>query len=132
MGTFYSIEEAREHFQKDRFATENGMALDELTDEYSLCHVDLTERHLNAYGGVMGGVIFTLADFAFAVLCNNDHQLTVALNVNISFLSAPKGHTLYAKAVRVKNGRTTGVYSVEVTDETGRQVALFVGTGYKL
>ena len=132
MGAFRNIDEAREHFKKDKFATLNGMALDELTDEYSLCHVDLDERHQNAYGGVMGGAIFTLADYAFAALCNNDHQLTVALNVNISFLSAPKGKTLYARCERVKSGRTTGVYNVLVTDDTGRQVALFVGTGYKL
>ena len=80
----------------------------------------------------MGGAIFTLADYAFAALCNNDHQLTVALNVNISFLSAPKGNVLYARATRIKSGRTTGVYNVEVSDNTGRQVALFVGTGYRL
>lgn len=132
MGTYASLEEAREQFKNDRFATLNGMELDELTDDYSLCHVDIGERHKNAYGGVMGGAIFTLADFAFAALCNNDHHLTVALNVNISFLSAPKGHTLYARCTRVKSGRTTGVYNVDVSDDTGRQVALFVGTGYKL
>ena len=132
MGTYASLEEAREQFKNDRFATLNGMALDELTDDYSLCHVDLDDRHKNAYGGVMGGAIFTLADLAFAAMCNNDHQLSVALNVNISFLSAPKGHTLYARCTRVKSGRTTGVYNVDVSDDTGRQVALFVGTAYKL
>ena len=132
MGTFANIDEARAHFSQDQFAALNGMVLDELTDEYSLCHVELSRRHQNAYGGVMGGAIFTLADYAFAALCNNDHQLTVALNVNISFLSAPKGQVLYARCTRVKSGKTTGVYNVEVTDDTGRKVALFVGTGYKL
>ena len=132
MGTFNSLEEARAHFVNDRFATENGMTLDELGEGTCLCSVILTDRHKNAYGGVMGGVIFTLADFAFAVCCNNDHQLTVALNVDINFLSAPKGAKLFARARRVKSGRTTGVYQVDVTDDTGRQVALFTGTGYKL
>lgn len=132
MGTYKNIEEARAQFKNDKFATLNGMELDELTDDYSLCHVDIGERHQNAYGGVMGGAIFTLADYAFAAMCNNDHYLTVALNVNISFLSAPKGHTLYARCTRVKSGRTTGVYNVDVSDDTGRQVALFVGTGYKM
>ena len=132
MGTFADFDEARRLFEKDRFATENGMKLDELTDEYSVCSMTVTDRHRNAYGGVMGGAIFTLADFAFAALCNNDHQLTVALNVNISFLSAPKGEKLFARATRVKSGKTTGVYSVSVYDDTGRNVALFTGTGYKL
>ena len=132
MGTFENFEEAKKLFVRDRFAANNGMVLDELDDEHSLTHLELNENHLNAYGGVMGGAIFTLADYAFAALCNNDHNPTVALNVNISFLSAPKGKILYARATRVKSGRTTGVYNVEVTDDTGRQIALFIGTGFKL
>ena len=132
MSTFASIEEARAHFVNDRFATENGMTLDEIGDGTSLCSVTLTDRHKNAYGGVMGGVIFTLADFAFAACCNNDHQLTVALNVDIHIMRAPKGKNLFAREKRIKSGKTTGVYCVEVTDDTGREVALFTGTGYKL
>ena len=132
MATFNSLEEARAHFVNDRFATENGMTLDELGDGTALCSLTLTDRHKNAYGGVMGGAIFTLADFAFAACSNNDHQLTVALDVNVNFLSAPKGTRLLARARRLKSGRTTGVYIVEVTDDTGRLVAQFTGTGYKL
>jgi acyl-CoA thioesterase len=132
MGAFKNLEEVKNHFQNDRFATSNGAEVVEFNDDLCVCEMKLDDRHKNAYGGVMGGAIFTLADLAFAVMCNNDHQLTVALDVNIHFLSAPKGQKLIAKASRIKSGKTTGVYSVEVSDDTGRQVAMFLGTGYKL
>ena len=132
MSTFSTLEEAQAYFEGDRFATENGMTLDAIGDGTATCSMTLTQRHKNANGGVMGGAIFTLADFAFAVACNDDHLPTVALNVNINYLSAPKGGTLTATATRVKSGRTTCVINVMVTDETGRSVAQFVGTGFKL
>jgi len=132
MSTFKNTEEAREYFKGDRFATLNGMQLDELTEEMSVCSMTLGERHKNANGGIMGGVMFTLADLAFASLANNIHMPTVAQQVSINYLSAPKGGRLIAKAVCKKDGRTTMVLNVDVTDDTGREIAQFVGTGFKL
>ncbi len=132
MATFETLEQAQDYFTGDRFATDAGMRVKALTDDGSVCAMTLDGRHMNANGGVMGGVIFTLADFAFAVACNNDHMPTVAMNVSISYLSAPKGRRLTAQAKRVKSGKTTCVYNVMVSDDTGRDVAMFVGTGYKL
>ena len=60
----------RETFAKDRFATENGAIIEEVREHYARCSIKLTERHFNAAGGVMGGVHFVLADFAFAVATN--------------------------------------------------------------
>ena len=68
MSTFASTEEAREYFKGDRFATNSGMLLDELGEDYAVCSMTLNEGHRNANGGIMGGVIFTLADLAFAAL----------------------------------------------------------------
>ena len=132
MSTFKNTEEAREYFKGDRFATLNGMQLDELTDEMSICSMTLGEGHRNANGGIMGGVMFTLADLAFASLANNIHKPTVAQQVSINYLSAPKGERLIAKATCKKNGRTTVVLNVDVTDNTGKEIAQFVGTGFKL
>ena len=132
MGTFKSTEEAREYFKGDRFATENGMQVDELTEEYSVCSMTLTDRHKNANGGIMGGVIFTLADLAFAALTNQIHMPSVAQQVSINYLSAPKGERLIAKAVIKKSGRSSTIINVDVTDDTGRDVAQFIGTGFKL
>lgn len=132
MATFSGIDEARAYFQGDRFATENGMTLDAIGDGTAVCSMTLTTRHQNANGGVMGGAIFTLADFAFAAAVNNVHRPTVAQQVSINYLNAPKGKRLTATAHQRKDGRSTCVYVVDVTDDTGRDIAQFVGTGYKL
>ena len=91
-----------------------------------------SEHHHNAYGGVMGGAIFTLADFALAVVANDIHSLSVAQQVSINYLNAPKGNILYADAECIKNGRTTSTIQVKVSDDTGRDIALFVGSVFKL
>ena len=132
MANFDSIEEAREFFYKDKFAVNIGVTLDSLTEDEAICSLELTDEHRNAYGGVMGGVIFTLADFAFAVLSNQIHQLTVAQQVSINYLSAPKGDKLIAEAYCRKNGKTSSIVIVNVSDDIGRDVAQFVGTGFKL
>ncbi len=132
MGVFATLDEVREHFKKDTFATNAGMQVDDYCDDGCTCSVILGDGHRNAYGGVMGGVIFTLADLALAVTANNIHSLSVAQSVNINYLSAPKGKKLIAKAKCIKNGKTTSVITVNVSDDTGRDVALFVGTAFKL
>lgn len=132
MSTFNSVEEAREYFKNDKFAYNNGMVLEDLGEDFSLCSMELDDRHLNANGGIMGGVMFTLADLAFAALSNNIHRPTVAQQVSINYLSAPKGKTLKARAELVKNGRSSTIIQVRITDETGRDIALFTGTGFKL
>lgn len=132
MPTYKTLEEAQEAFKGDRFATVNGMQIDELGGDSCVCSMTLREDHRNAYGGVMGGVTFTLADFALAVTSNQIHSLSVAQQVSINYLSAPKGERLIARSRCVKSGKTTTVINVDVTDETERLVAQFVGTAFKL
>ena len=132
MNTFNSIEEAREFFKGDKFATNLGITLDKLDEDTCQCSLELNEGHRNAVGGVMGGVMFTLADFAFAVLSNQLHKPTVAQQVSINYLSAPKGEKLIANAICKKNGRSSSIINVDVVDDTGREVVQFIGTGFKL
>ena len=132
MADFKTIDEARAYFAGDRFATGSGMTLDELDGEHAVTSLVLDERHRNAFGGVMGGAIFTLADFAFAALTNDRERVTVAQQVSINYLSAAKGGRLTARASYRKDGRSSCVVNVNVTDDTGRDVAQFVGTGFKL
>lgn len=132
MANFDTLESAREFFYKDKFAVNTGVVLDEITEYEAVCSLEITDDHRNAYGGVMGGVIFTLADFAFAVLSNQIHQLTVAQQVDIHYLSAPKGEKLIAKATCRKNGRTSSIVNVDISDDLGRDIAQFIGTGFKL
>lgn len=132
MVNYDSVESAREFFYQDKFAVNTEIRLDDLTEDEAFCSLELSDEHRNAYGGVMGGVIFTLADFAFVILSNQIHQLTVAQQVSINYLSAPKGDKLFAKATCRKSGRTSSIIIVNISDDLGRDVAQFVGTGFKL
>lgn len=64
------LDELRAFFAQDRFATENGAYVEEAGENYAKCSMELTDRHKNARGAVMGGVHFVLADFTFAVATN--------------------------------------------------------------
>ena len=132
MRGFASIDDARVFFAGDRFATESGMTLEELDESHAVTSVEIGARHRNAYGGVMGGAIFTLADFAFAALTNDLERKTVAQQVSINYLSAPKGEKLTATATYKKDGRSSCVVNVDIVDDSGREIAQFVGTGFKL
>ena len=78
----------------------------------------------------MGGAIFTLADFAFAVAANCGEKSVVTLTSQISYLGTAKGSRLIAEAKRVKQGRSTGYYTVSIRDELGAPVAEVTGTGF--
>ncbi len=132
MPTFKDIGEARAYFAGDRFAVENGVTLDELGENWARCSMNVTPRHLNANGGVMGGAIFTLADFAAAVAANNVYRPTVSQQVSVNFLSGSRGSRLIAVARCRRDGRNSCVYNVDVTDDLGRDIAQFIATGYKV
>ncbi len=127
------IEKAREFFYKDKYAREaSGIQIDEIGEHYSKCSMKITENHKNAYGGVMGGAIFTLADFAFAVASNYNAPQTVSVTSQINFIGMAKGQCLIAESKVIKDGRTTCLYDVFITDELGTKVAYVTVNGMKL
>ena len=129
-----NLTKAREFFEKDRFATaQAGCKIIEVGDFYSKCSFKIEERHLNGMGHVMGGAIFTLADFSFAVASNfNNAEKVVSVTSQISFLASPKGTELFAESSLIKNGRSTCIFQVKVYDDTGTDVAFCTMTGMKL
>ena len=124
------MEEVRKIFEGDRFATENGAVIEEIGDRSATCSLVITDSHRNAMGAVMGGTYFMLADFAFAVAANWERMGCVSLHSDISFLGTAKGEKLTAKAVCVKDGRSTSCYRVDVTDDLGNLAATVTVTGY--
>jgi acyl-CoA thioesterase len=83
---------------------------------------------LNGLGTAHGGMIFALADTAFAYVCNSRNVATFAQHASISFLSAGReGERLTAEAREDAAEGRTGVYNVRVTGEDGRVVAIFQG-----
>ena len=125
-----TLEKVRKIFEGDRFATENGAVIEEIGHHSATCSLMITNSHRNAMGAVMGGTYFMLADFAFAVAANWEKMGCVSLRSDISFLGAAKGEKLIAKAVCIKDGRTTACYRVDVTDEYGNLTATVTTTGY--
>lgn len=125
------VEQANAVFQNDRFATDTcGAKIQNITPEEVICTMDITEKHLNAAGTVMGGAIFTLADFTFAIASNFQKTLTVSLNSQISYLGVAKGKQLISHSECIKEGRTTCFYLIHITDDLGNQVADVTITGY--
>lgn len=116
-----ALERAREFFAKDRFATQvMGIEIDCVDEKGAICSLTLDERHINAEGDIMGGVIFTLADFAFAVAANLDQPKTVTLSSQTTFLYPPRGKRLIAQAVQIRRGHNTCYYQVTILDCEGK------------
>ena len=127
-----TIEEVRKIFEGDRFAMQNGAVIEEIGDHSATCSLVITDLHRNAMGAVMGGTYFMLADFAFAVAANWEKLGCVSLHSDISFLTSAKGKKLIAKAVCIKDGKSTACYRVDVADDLGNLTAMVTVTGYHI
>ncbi|MBQ9041731.1 MAG: PaaI family thioesterase [Eggerthellaceae bacterium] len=126
------IEEVREYFANDHFATEAcGCRVVEAARGHAVCEFDIADIHRNATGNVMGGAIFTLADFALAIGCNMGEEPTVSVNNNIEYMSAAKGTKLIATCSVDKSGRALGFYTVDVVDDLGTPVAKMTATCFR-
>jgi acyl-CoA thioesterase len=105
-----------------------GLVIEEAREGYARVRMQVRPDMANGHGIAHGGMIFALADTAFAYACNSRNSVAVAANASISFLSPARvGETLTAEAEeRARNGRS-GVYAARVTATDGRTVAEFQG-----
>ena len=126
-----TLDRIREIFSADRFATSTtGIYIEEASKGHSRCSLDVRPELLNANGVVMGGALFTLADFAFAVASNCESMNTVGVTSQISFMTTAKGSKVTAEARCAREGRNMCFYEVTVSDDTGRTVAKASMTGH--
>lgn len=114
--------------QRDSASAMLGMVVELDEPGHAIVSMPVREDMLNGFAITHGGLVFALADTAFAIACNEDERVTVAAGADITFLKSTRaGQTLTATAVRrVVSGRT-GLYDVTVTDEIGDAVAEFRG-----
>ncbi|MDE5866462.1 MAG: PaaI family thioesterase [Lachnospiraceae bacterium] len=126
------LEEIRNRFKNDHFATDvTGIVIDSAQPGKAVCSITLEARHMNENNVPMGGAVFTLADFTFAIAANGySDRKTVSQNVSITFLAPAKGNRLIAEASCLREGRTTALYMADVRDELGTYVAHAVVNGY--
>lgn len=127
-----NLDTIAQQMREDPFACSLGIELLEVREGYAKAALTIQEHMLNFHGIPHGGVIFSLADAAFAAASNSHGQVAVALNVNINFLAAVSpGARLTAEATEEHLGRRTGLYRLAVTAEDGALVALAHGTVYR-
>ena len=118
--------------ENDHFSRWMGVELLEVREGYSRIRMVIRQEMVNGFGIVHGGIPFSMADSAFAFACNNRNNLSVALDVTISFIKAMHlGAILTAEAREVHNGRSTGVYLITILNQRDEQVALFKGTCFR-
>ena len=124
-------ERMQRYFKNDRFAERANIELLSVSPGYARAKMTLHPHHLNGYGTVQGGAIFTLADLAFAAASNSHGTVAVAINVNITFMKAGQAGTLWAEAREISRNFKLGTYTVEVKDDAGDLVAVFQGMVYR-
>lgn len=127
------LQKAKDRFKNDLFATETtGIEIMEVAELHAKCMLYLQPKHKNAMGAVMGGVIYTLADFTFAVAANYDDLETVSVSGNIVFLKSTNTSVLYAEAKCVRNGRKNSFFDIDVTDDSGKLISKVSIVGTKI
>lgn len=105
-----------------------GIRIEEARSGYARLSMTVRADMLNGHRIVHGGMVFALADTAFAYVCNGRNEKTVAAQAGIVFLgSAEEGETLIAEAEESATAGRSGVTRVTVRTADGRSIAEFTG-----
>ncbi|MCD2441346.1 hydroxyphenylacetyl-CoA thioesterase PaaI [Agromyces sp. SYSU K20354] len=118
----------RPMMDRDRASAALGMVVERDEPGIAVVSMRVRDEMTNGFHITHGGLVFALADTAFAIACNEDDNVTVAAGADITFLkSTVAGQTLTATAVRRTRSGRTGLYDVTVVDDGGDVVAEFRG-----
>ena len=121
----------RPMLQRDHASAALGMVVHRDEPGEAIVSMPVRLDMTNGFGLTHGGLVFALADTAFAMVCNDGDAVTVASGADISFLKATRaGQTLTAHARRRSASGRTGLCDVTVTDEAGDVVAEFRGRSF--
>ena len=124
---------ARAMYSQDRASQALGMRVLEVRPGYARLVMQVREDMVNGHQLCHGGLIFTLADSAFAFACNTYDLVTVASAATVEFLAAAHlGDELTAIAEERSRSKRTGIYDVTVRNQRGESVALFRGRSHQI
>ncbi|HEV8503362.1 MAG TPA: hydroxyphenylacetyl-CoA thioesterase PaaI [Casimicrobiaceae bacterium] len=124
---------AESMFARDRASQALGMRIVAVAPGRARLAMTVRADMVNGHAICHGGLIFTLADSAFAFACNSYNLTTVASGCTIEFLApAREGDELTASAVERSAAGRTGVYDIEVTNQRGEVIALFRGKSHRI
>lgn len=105
-----------------------GIEIEEAREGYARVRMIVRDDMLNGHRSAHGGMIFALADTAFAYACNSRNETSVAQSATIAFLApAQAGDVLVAEAREASRSGRSGVYQVSVRAGDGRVIAEFTG-----
>ncbi len=120
-------------YAQDRASQALGMRILEIRQGYARLAMTVREDMVNGHQLCHGGLIFTLADSAFAFACNTYDLVTVASAASIEFLLPGRlGDELTAIAEERSRSKRSGVYDVSVRNQQGECVALFRGRSHQI
>ena len=120
-------------YQADQASQGLGMDLVSVAPGLAVMTMTIRADMLNGHKTCHGGVVFSLADSAFAFACNSRNHATVASGCTIDFLApASEGDVLTATAQEYSLAGRTGVYDVDVKNQKGEKVAIFRGRSYRI
>jgi acyl-CoA thioesterase len=125
------LENISEFYKNDKFSEHVGIELLEVSEGRAKAKMEIKKHHLNSVNIVHGAAIFALADLVFAVASNSHGNISVAINVNISFLKAVSSGILVAEGKEVSINPKLANYSIDVRDENNDLVAIFQGMVYR-
>jgi acyl-CoA thioesterase len=120
-------------FERDRASQALGMQLSGVRPGWAQVTMSVRADMLNGHGSCHGGLLFALADSAFAFACNSYNEATVAAAASIDYLAAAReGDRLTAEARELWRTRRNGIYEITVSNQRDERVALFRGRSYRL
>lgn len=125
------LQQFQRFFKRDQFAADAGIELLEAAPGMAVARMKIEPRHYNAVGIAHGGVVFTLADFAFAVASNAHGRVAVSINASIAYNKPTREGYLTARATEITANNKLATYEVRVTNDAGEVTALFQGTVYR-
>ena len=125
-----TLQKARQFFNQDKFQKLVGVEIEQVENGHSVCSLNLTQDHMNSDGLIQGGVLFTLADSAFAVAANSTDCFVVTLSTSMQYMTKATGNFIKAIATLVNTSKRVCFYRVELFDEIGELVAVANMTGY--
>lgn len=124
---------AQAMFERDRASQTLGMSIIGVRPGWARLVMRVRGDMVNGHGLCHGGVVFALADSAFAFACNSYNDATVAAAASIDYLAAAhEGDELTAEAAEVWRSRRSGLYEVTVGNQRGERIALFRGRSHRI
>ena len=116
----------------DKFSEWLGLEVIEVREGYAKLQAAIRPEMMNGVGSVHGGVTFAMADSAFAFSCNMYNNISVALDVHISFTKAGRnGDVFTIVSQEISSTKRTGIYDIKVTNQNNELIALFKGTCFR-